>query len=134
MKRHKKEETVDDWDANAEDEGNGDSDSGIADEHTTNSRTPRQRITTKGNNAPERADTFEELRDRYHIHSQLMENLKRNGYEHPTGIQSAGCPILLEVRSPTFYRWHRVNSRSLVIWPPYPLPAQERHCPISYHS
>lgn len=103
MKRHKKEETVGDWDANTEDEGSGDSDSGT-NEPTTNSRAPRQRITTKGNNTPERADTFEELRDRYRIHSQLTENLKRNGYEHPTGIQSAGCPILLEVRSPTFLR------------------------------
>jgi ATP-dependent RNA helicase DDX52/ROK1 len=102
MKRHKKEETVGDWDANTEDEGNGDSDGGIANEPTTSSRTSRQRITIKGNNTPERADTFEELRDRYSIHSQLMENLKRNDYEHPTGIQSAGCPILLEVRSPTF--------------------------------
>ena len=97
MKRHKNEETVG---ADTEDEGNGDSGSGITNELTTNSRTPRQRITTKGNNTPERADTFDELRDRYRINSQLMENLKRNGYEHPTGIQSTGCPILLEVRSP----------------------------------
>jgi ATP-dependent RNA helicase DDX52/ROK1 len=61
---------------------------------------PRHRVAAKGNNIPERADTFEELQDRYHIHSQLMGNLKRYGYEYPTGIQSSGCPILLEVSSP----------------------------------
>jgi ATP-dependent RNA helicase DDX52/ROK1 len=89
---------VDSSSPNSDDEKNGDGD--IAAEHSTNSRMPKQRVTTKGNNAPERVDTFEELRDRYRIHSHLMANLKRNGYEHPTGIQSAGCPILLEVRSP----------------------------------
>jgi hypothetical protein len=94
---------------------------------------PKQRVTMKGNNVPERVDTFEELRDRYHIHSQLMNNLKRNGYEHPTGIQSAGCPILLEVSSPMISRWHNADSRSLAIWPLYPPQAQERHYPISYH-
>jgi ATP-dependent RNA helicase DDX52/ROK1 len=61
---------------------------------------PKQRVTTKGNNVPERVDTFDELRDRYRIHPQLMNNLKRNGYEQPTGIQSAGCPILFEVSGP----------------------------------
>ena len=102
-KRHKKEDIVDDRNANTDDEGNSDTGSGITAEHSNNSRTPGQRVTTKGNNVPERADTFEELRDRYRIHSQLMENLKWNGYEHPTGIQSAGCPILLEVRSLNFF-------------------------------
>jgi ATP-dependent RNA helicase DDX52/ROK1 len=103
-KRQRKEEIIDDRNANTDDEGNDDSGSDVTAKHSTNSRTPRQRVTTKGNNAPECADTFEELRDRYHIHSHMMENLKRNGYEHPTGIQSAECPILLEVRGPTFLR------------------------------
>jgi hypothetical protein len=58
---------------------------------------PRHRVTAKGNNIPERVETFEELRDRYHIPPQLMANLTRYGYEYPTGIQSAGCPILLQV-------------------------------------
>ncbi|KAI0271650.1 P-loop containing nucleoside triphosphate hydrolase protein [Gloeopeniophorella convolvens] len=59
---------------------------------------PRHKVTAKGSNVPERANTFEELRERYDIPPTLMENLKRYGCEHPTGIQSCGCPILLESR------------------------------------
>ncbi|KAI0294829.1 P-loop containing nucleoside triphosphate hydrolase protein [Russula brevipes] len=94
-KRHRKEE-MDGWHANAEDEEGSGSD--MAGEHSTKSPMLRHRITTKGNNPPNRVDTFDELRDKYRIHSQLMGNLKRYGYKHPTGIQSAGCPILLESR------------------------------------
>ncbi len=96
-KRHRKDESVDGSDANAEVEADGDSSMPM--NPSDNSGMPRQRVTIKGNNAPRRADTFKELHDRYRIHSQLMDNLKRYDYEHPTGIQSAGCPILLEVSS-----------------------------------
>ena len=96
-KRHKNDELVDGLDANAED--GADSDCGMTTNPSDISGMPRQRVTIKGNNAPKRADTFKELHDRYRIHSQLMNNLKRYDYEHPTGIQSAGCPILLEVSS-----------------------------------
>ncbi|KAF9259626.1 P-loop containing nucleoside triphosphate hydrolase protein [Marasmius fiardii PR-910] len=58
----------------------------------------RHRVTAKGSNVPEHADTFQEMRDRYHISSLLMLNLSKNGYEDPTGIQSYGIPILLEYR------------------------------------
>lgn len=133
-KRHKNEELVDGRSADAEDDDESDGDGDLAAERDTNSRMPKQRVTTKGNNVPERIDTFEELRDRYRIHSQLMDNLGRDGYKHPTGIQSAGCPILLEVRGPIVLRWHSADSRSLAIWPLYPLRAQERHYPISYQS
>jgi len=94
-KRHRKDEEADGSDANAEDEADGDS--SMTTNPSDNSGMPRQRVTIKGNNAPRRADTFKELHERYRIHSQLMDNLKRYDYEHPTGIQSAGCPILLEV-------------------------------------
>jgi len=93
--RHKKE-VMDGSDANSEDKEDGSSDIGV--DHMANFPMPRDRVTAKGNNAPERVATFEELRDRYRINPQLMGNLKRYGYEHPTGIQSAGCPILLESR------------------------------------
>jgi ATP-dependent RNA helicase DDX52/ROK1 len=99
-KRHKAEELVDGRSADVEDDDESNGSSDLTAERDTNFRMPKQRVTTKGNNVPERVDTFEELRDRYRMHSQLMDNLKRNGYEHPTGIQSAGCPILLEVRGP----------------------------------
>ncbi len=94
-KRHRKEISVDGSDANAEDKSYGDS--SMTTNPSDNSGMPRQRVTIKGNKSPRRADSFKELHDRYRIHSQLMDNLKRYGYEHPTGIQSAGCPILLEV-------------------------------------
>ncbi|KAN0121465.1 P-loop containing nucleoside triphosphate hydrolase protein [Russula decolorans] len=95
-KKHKKDESVDGSDVNAEDEADGDS--SMTTNPSDNSGMLRQRVTVKGNNAPRPADTFKELHDRYRIHSQLMDNLKRYDYEHPTGIQSAGCPILLESR------------------------------------
>ena len=100
-KRHKKEEMVDGRSVDTEDDDESNDGDGLATECDTTARMPKQRVTTKGNNVPERADTFDELRDRYRIHPQLMNNLKRNGYEHPTGIQSAGCPILFEVSGPT---------------------------------
>uniref|UniRef100_A0A0W0G6Q6 RNA helicase n=1 Tax=Moniliophthora roreri TaxID=221103 RepID=A0A0W0G6Q6_MONRR len=62
------------------------------------SNIPKHRIATKGRNVPEHAETFEALRDRYHISSHIMANLSKNGYHHPTGIQSYGVPILLESR------------------------------------
>jgi ATP-dependent RNA helicase DDX52/ROK1 len=99
MKRHRNEEEVDGEDANAEDEEGGDSINNA--KQSTDPPMPRHRVTAKGNNIPERVDTFEELRDRYHIPSQLMANLTRYGYEYPTGIQSAGCPILLQVSRPS---------------------------------
>jgi hypothetical protein len=98
MKRRRKEEMAGGSDTNAEAEA--DSDSSIPTKPCDSSQLPRHRVAIKGNNAPGRVDTFKELRDRYRIHSRLMDNLKRYGYEHPTGIQSAGCPILLEVSSP----------------------------------
>ena len=60
---------------------------------------PRHRVTTKGNNVPEHVESFEALRDRYTISSLLMHNLAQSGYKRPTGIQSYGVPILMEVRS-----------------------------------
>ncbi|KAK7029654.1 RNA-dependent ATPase rok1 [Paramarasmius palmivorus] len=82
-----------------EDEDEEDSD----DEDETQSNAPenpipKHRVTAKGKNVPEYAETFEDLRDRYHISSHIMANLSKNGYHHPTGIQQYGAPILLESR------------------------------------
>ncbi|KAG7090794.1 hypothetical protein E1B28_009878 [Marasmius oreades] len=65
---------------------------------TENRPKQRHRVTAKGSKVPEPADTFNEMRDRYHISSHIMANLSKNGYEIPTGIQSYGIPILLESR------------------------------------
>ncbi|KAF5369793.1 hypothetical protein D9758_001379 [Tetrapyrgos nigripes] len=59
----------------------------------------RHRVTTKGNNVPDHADTFEEMRERFQLSSHLMTNLSKYGYHYPTGIQSYGIPILLSVSS-----------------------------------
>lgn len=84
-----------------EDPNANDNDDGASDDSSEKDTTPpmpRHRVTAKGKNVPERINTFKELQDRYHISSQLMVNLERNGYKYPTGIQSSGCPILLESR------------------------------------
>ncbi|KAI9460147.1 P-loop containing nucleoside triphosphate hydrolase protein [Lactarius psammicola] len=95
--RHKREDSIDDdGDPDAKDKDDGASD--VGPEQGTTPPMPRHRVTAKGRNVPERIDTFKELQDRYHIASQLMVNLERNGYKYPTGIQSSGCPILLESR------------------------------------
>ncbi|KAI0651435.1 P-loop containing nucleoside triphosphate hydrolase protein [Trametes meyenii] len=59
---------------------------------------PRHRVTTKGNNVPEHAETFDALRERYNLSSHLLSNLAEHGYKRPTGIQSYGVPILMERR------------------------------------
>ena len=48
---------------------------------------------------PQPVDTFEELRERFGVASHLLQNLAQVGYRIPTGIQSHGIPILLEVRT-----------------------------------
>ncbi|KAH9005892.1 P-loop containing nucleoside triphosphate hydrolase protein [Lactarius hatsudake] len=95
-KRRKREISIDDGgDPGTKDKKDGASD--VGSEQGTAPMT-RHRVTAKGKNVPERIDTFKELQDRYHIASQLMVNLEQNGYKYPTGIQSSGCPILLESR------------------------------------
>ena len=95
-KRRKRENSVEDPNAKDNDDGA----SGLGSEQGTTPPMPKHRVTAKGKNVPERINTFKELQDRYHIASQLMVNLERNGYKYPTGIQSSGCPILFEVSLP----------------------------------
>ncbi|KAI0932728.1 hypothetical protein AcW1_000238 [Taiwanofungus camphoratus] len=59
---------------------------------------PRHRVATKGSNVPEHIDSFDALKDRYHLSSHLLANLAQSGYKRPTGIQSYGIPILMESR------------------------------------
>ncbi|KAF5392551.1 hypothetical protein D9757_002174 [Collybiopsis confluens] len=70
--------------------------SGSEDENATGRS--HHRVTTKGYNVPECVATFEAIRDRYGISTLILSNLSKNGYSHPTGIQSYGIPILLESR------------------------------------
>ncbi|KAI0700415.1 P-loop containing nucleoside triphosphate hydrolase protein [Cytidiella melzeri] len=66
--------------------------------NTSSSAIPRQRVTAKGNNVPQRVDSFEDLSTRYRVPAQLLSNVASSGYNEPTGIQSHGIPILLEKR------------------------------------
>lgn len=61
--------------------------------------TQKHRITMKGLNPPKEAATFEEIKERYSLPQQLYANLAKNDYRYPTGIQSSGVPVLLEVRA-----------------------------------
>ncbi len=58
----------------------------------------RHRVTTKGTRVPASAETFTEMEERYQMPRILRKNLEGCGYEIPTGIQSVGVPIVLEVR------------------------------------
>ncbi|KAF8061008.1 P-loop containing nucleoside triphosphate hydrolase protein [Lyophyllum atratum] len=66
--------------------------------HEETPAAPRHRVTAKGSNVPEHVDSFQALKDRYDIPSQIISNIASNGYTLPTGIQSYGIPILLESR------------------------------------
>lgn len=55
------------------------------------------RVATKGVNPPQQAASFAELRDRYSLAPQLLNNLDKSGYHIPTAIQASGMPVLLEV-------------------------------------
>lgn len=58
---------------------------------------PKHRVTSKGKDVPEPVDSFDALVDRYQLPSLLLQNLSQSGYRAPTGIQSHGIPIMLEV-------------------------------------
>ncbi|KAG7450131.1 P-loop containing nucleoside triphosphate hydrolase protein [Guyanagaster necrorhizus] len=58
----------------------------------------RHRVTSKGENVPEPANSFEHLAERYNISSLLKANLSKSGFMEPTSIQSHGIPILFESR------------------------------------
>lgn len=63
---------------------------------------PKQRIVTKGSKVPDAVDTFASLQERYSFPPRLLQNLETHGYKHPTGIQSQGSPIMLEVTYTAF--------------------------------
>lgn len=85
-----------------EDEDQGDSDDDEDDDEDADAteETPsklRQRVVTKGSNVPAHVEKFSALAERYQMSSLLLSNLTLHGYHDPTGIQSYGIPILLEV-------------------------------------
>jgi ATP-dependent RNA helicase DDX52/ROK1 len=76
-------------------------DDGNGQDHTLagNATMQRHRVVAKGLNIPTAITSFQELQDRYQVSSLLISNLMRNGHLRPTGVQSHGIPVLLEVSS-----------------------------------
>ncbi|KAJ7139579.1 P-loop containing nucleoside triphosphate hydrolase protein [Mycena epipterygia] len=95
LKKRKVEEDEEEDEDEDDDENADDADADDADATPSGQR---QRVVAKGTNVPEHADTFKALAERYQISSLLLSNLTLYGYNHPTGIQSHGIPILLESR------------------------------------
>ncbi len=91
---HKKAKVDEDDESDENSEEHEDED----EEQTASSSAPRQRVTAKGNNVPEHVKSFADLAKRYNLPSRLLSNIAQSGYKQPTGIQSHGVPILLEVR------------------------------------
>jgi ATP-dependent RNA helicase DDX52/ROK1 len=83
----KKRKTESDCDKEEDDEDDG---------QTESAPLPRHRLVMKGSDIPQPVNSFQALKARYQISSHVLANLSRNGYTHPTGIQSSGIPILLE--------------------------------------
>lgn len=57
----------------------------------------KHRVVAKGNNVPAPVESFEELRTRYNFPSRMLQNLGKNGWVEPTGIQAHAIPMFLEV-------------------------------------
>jgi ATP-dependent RNA helicase DDX52/ROK1 len=67
-------------------------------EGTTSAPVLRHRVTTKGLRVPARADTFEEMEDRFKLPPYIMQNIRSCNYIEPTAVQQVGIPILAEGR------------------------------------
>jgi ATP-dependent RNA helicase DDX52/ROK1 len=78
----------------------------------------KQKIVTKGFKVPAIAETFSSLQERYGFSQRLIQNLNAYGYVFPTGIQSQGCPIMLEVQGVHYDTNTNSTERhfSIVIW------------------
>ena len=97
----------------------------------------RHRVTTKGTRVPVPAETFMEMEERYQMPRILRKNLEGRGYEIPTGIQSVGVPIMLEVRPcPSFGQEKRVDRSAFreEIWLQSHLLVPGRPCRTFYLS
>ncbi len=55
------------------------------------------RVTAKGSDIPVKINVFEELKERYSVSNRLLANLTKCRYFEPTGIQSHGIPVLIQV-------------------------------------
>ena len=55
------------------------------------------KVTAKGLDIPAKIEVFEELKERYSVSKHLLTNLTKYHYFEPTGIQSHGIPVLIQV-------------------------------------
>lgn len=140
LRKGKKRKTSEDSDEEEEEEEDEeDEDEDDKEDHKDAPLRPKQRVTAKGSNVPAAADTFEDMAKRYHIPPLIMSNIAEYGYQHPTGIQSHGIPILMEV-CPIFLHlfalspYHFLTSSSLATSPRYHPQEPVKHYPTSYPS
>lgn len=56
------------------------------------------RLSVSGDGVPPPLESFDELRTRYGVSSNLINNLRKSGYTEPTPIQSQTWPIMLKNR------------------------------------
>lgn len=133
--RYAKRMKVDGGSDGSDEEEEGDGDEEERRESNVESSTPRQqhKISVKGINPPKEAATFEEMKERYSIPTQLYANLEKNDYQSPTGIQSIGVPTLLEVsRGSNALRTLLTQPFSLEMLPPSRPPVLAKHYPTSF--
>lgn len=58
----------------------------------------QHRINVHGCDVPDPVCTFEELHSEYHLHSQVLQNLKDAGLNSPTPIQMQAIPLMMHGR------------------------------------
>ena len=57
----------------------------------------KNNIHVYGSDAPEPVETFEQLREDYNVHQQIVTNLFNAGFRRPTPIQMQAVPVMLQV-------------------------------------
>ena len=57
----------------------------------------KHHIRVYGSDIPEPFEKFEELREEYNMHQQIVTNLYVAGFKKPTPIQMQAVPVMLQV-------------------------------------
>ena len=57
----------------------------------------KHHIRVYGSDIPEPFEKFEQLREEYNMHQQIVTNLYEAGFKKPTPIQMQAVPVMLQV-------------------------------------
>ena len=55
-----------------------------------------------GSDIPEPFENFQQLREEYNVHQQIVTNLHEAGFKKPTPIQMQAVPVMLQVSCALF--------------------------------